>query len=245
MMRVAIIDDEPLARAGVRARLASHAGIDVVAEYEDGMAALTGLQAQPVDLAFVDVCMPVLDGLALLARLPPVKRPLSILLTAHDGFAVRAFELRAVDYLLKPIDDQRFDEALVRACEWRALHEATVLRPAATMHAPAHFRIRVGQRVRVVGEAQVDWIEADGDYARLHVAGEAHLVRESLHRLMSRLDPTAFIRVHRSAIVRLALVDELQPLSNRDALLRLRNGTPVRASRTYIDALMARLADTR
>ena len=241
MIRIAILDDEPLARAGVRARLQAHADVRVVAEYADGQGALDGLRADPVDLAFVDVRMPGLSGLDVLALLPPAQRPLSILLTAHEGFAVRAFELRAIDYLLKPIDDARFAEALDRARDLLALRAG--LRPPQAVEPGGHGRIeiRLGNRIRYVDAERIDWIEADGDYARLHVGARSHLLREPLHRLAERLDPRAFMRVHRSAVVRVAMIDELQPLANRDALLRLRNGTPVRASRTYMDALLARL----
>ncbi|WP_449446634.1 LytR/AlgR family response regulator transcription factor [Thermomonas brevis] len=244
MIRIAILDDEPLARAGVRARLQAHADVHVAAEHADGESALDGLRAAPVDLAFVDVRMPGLSGLDVLARLPPAQRPLSILLTAHDGFAVRAFELRAIDYLLKPIDDARFAEALDRARELLALRAG--LRPPQAVEPVGHGRIeiRLGNRIRYVDAERIDWIEADGDYARLHVGARSHLLREPLHRLAERLDPQVFMRVHRSALVRIAMIDELQPLANRDALLRLRNGTPVRASRTYMEALLARLRDT-
>ncbi len=241
MIRIAILDDEPLARAGVRARLQAHAGARVAAEYADGQSALDGLRTAPVDLAFVDVRMPGLSGLDVLAQLPPAQRPLSILLTAHDGFAVRAFELRAIDYLLKPIDDVRFAEALDRAREQLALRAGTLPVQADEATADGRIEIRIGNRIRYVDAEQVDWIEADGDYARLHVGARSHLLREPLHRLAERLDPRVFMRVHRSALVRVAMIDELQPLANRDALLRLRNGTPVRASRTYMEALLARL----
>jgi two-component system LytT family response regulator len=241
MIRIAILDDEPLARAGVRARLQAHADVHVVAEHADGLGALDGLRAEPVDLAFVDVRMPGLSGLDVLALLPPAQRPLSILLTAHDGFAVRAFEQRAIDYQLKPIDHARFAEALDRARELLALRAGALPPRAVEPAGDGRIEIRIGNRIRYVDAERIDWIEADGDYARLHVGARSHLLREPLHRLAERLDPQAFMRVHRSAMVRVAMIDELQPLANRDALLRLRNGTPVRASRTYMEALLARL----
>lgn len=243
-MRVAIIDDEPLARSGLRARLCAHADLQVAAEYADGLAAIEGLRASPVDLAFVDVQMPGASGLDVLASLPESMRPMAILLTAHDGFAVRAFALRAIDYLLKPVDDARFEEALDRAREiqrWRAMQKhAPVSAPVAAY--ARRFEVRVGRRVRYVDVDAIAWIEADGDYACLHVDGQRHLVRDALGRLMDKLDPARFVRVHRSAIVRVDWIDELQPLANRDAILRLRDGTPVRASRSYIDPLLRRLA---
>jgi two-component system LytT family response regulator len=245
MMRVAIIDDEPLARSGLRARLEGMPDLDIVAEYADGPSAVRGLGAQPVDLAFVDVQMPGASGLDVLAALPEALRPLAILLTAHDAFAVRAFALRAIDYLLKPVDDARLSEALDRAREmqrWRTSVAASQPRPESAATYPRRFEVRLGRRLRFVEAEAIAWIEADGDYARLHAGGQGHLIRESLNRLMSRLDPARFVRVHRSAIVRLDCIDELQPLANRDAILRLRDGTPVRVSRTHIDPLLCRLA---
>jgi two-component system LytT family response regulator len=245
-MRVAILDDEPLARSGLRARLAAHPDLQVTAEYADGPAAIEGLRTLPVDLAFVDVQMPGASGLDVLASLPESARPMAILLTAYDGFAVRAFALRAIDYLLKPVDDARFEEALDRAREihrWRALSGQAVAPVVAPVHAYARrFEVRVGRRMRYVDVDAIAWIEADGDYACLHVDGQRHLVRDTLGRLMEKLDPARFVRVHRSAIVRVDRIDELQPLANRDAILRLRDGTPVRASRSYIDPLLRRLA---
>lgn len=251
-LRVAIIDDEPLARAGVRARLAGRAGVAVVGEYADGVAALDGIRASRPDLVFIDVDMPGKSGLDVLAALAPGERPMAILLTAYDQFALAAFSLDVVDYLLKPIDEDRFDEALERAWrDWpqrRAVAASSVAVPA-TDAAPADylstFTVRVGVRRLFVDAASVDWIEADGDYAVLHVDEKTHLVREPLQRLALRLNPAQFVRVHRQAIVRLAHVSELRPLTNGDAMLRLRDGTPVRASRTYVKHLLQALQDAR
>ena len=240
MIRVAVVDDEPLARQGVVQRLAGHGDLQLEAQYADGHAALQGLQAQPPDLVFIDVQMPGMSGLEVLAALPDAQRPLAVLLTAHEGFAVKAFALNAVDYLLKPIDEERFDEALARVRErlaWRAGGDA-VVPPKAW---PLRLAVRVGRRERFVRVRDIDWIEADGDYACLHVAGQQHLLRESLQALSLRLDPTQFVRVHRSAMVQVDRVAEMQPLSNRDALLRLRDGTPLRVSRSHVDALLAQL----
>lgn len=250
MIRVAVIDDEPLARSGVIARLAAYADDVVVAsEYADGPAALAGLAAQPPDLVFIDVQMPGMNGLDVLAALPAASRPLAILLTAHDSFAVRAFELNAIDYLLKPVDDERFVEALDRARQAlarRVLEHAGMAGDGARSGAGAlqwltRFGIRIGRREVFVDVNDVEWIQADGDYATLHVGERVHLLRESLQSLATQLDPARFVRVHRSTIVRVDRVAELQPLANRDAMLRLHDGTPLRASRTYIDLLLARL----
>jgi two-component system LytT family response regulator len=232
MMRVAVVDDEPLARGGVIARLRAEADVTVVEECADGFG-LARLRRHAVDVVIVDVQMPGLSGLDGFAAIPRDERPLAILLTAHDSFAVRAFELEAVDYLLKPIDDERFTEAIerVRRKLGRESGSTTVER----------FAIRVGTRQAFVDVADVTWIEADGDYAALHAKGQRHLLRESLHELARKLDTSRFLRVHRSAIVRVDQVAEMQSRPNRDAVLRLRDGTTLRASRTYIDALLAAL----
>ncbi|UPG94158.1 LytR/AlgR family response regulator transcription factor [Luteibacter aegosomatissinici] len=232
MIRVAVVDDEPLARSGVLARLRAEHDVHVVDECADGYG-LAALRRDRVDVAIIDVQMPGLNGLDGLAAIPRAERPLAVLLTAHDTFAIRAFELEAVDYLLKPIDDERFSEALDRVR--RKLGSDT--RPALA----EHFAIRVGTRLSFVEVGAVTWIEADGDYAALHANGQRHLLRESLQELARKLDPVRFQRVHRSAIVRVDQVAEMLPRPNRDAVLRLRDGTTLRASRTYIDALMAAL----
>jgi two-component system LytT family response regulator len=237
MMRVAIVDDEPLARLAVKARLARHADLELVAEYGDGDTAAAGLAAIRPDLVFVDVEMPGKNGLDMLAALPRATRPLAILLTAHDTFAVRAFDLAALDYLLKPVDDDRLDDALDRART-----AMTHLRPVTPPAWTRTFTVRVGTRTVLVDAADVERIEADGDYATLHAGGKTYLVREPLQELARRLDPARFQRVHRSSIVRLDVVAELRALTNRDAMLRLRDGTLLRASRTYMPALTQALA---
>jgi two-component system LytT family response regulator len=241
MIRVALVDDEPLARLAVKARLARHADIALVAEYGDGATAVAGLATVRPDLVFVDVEMPGRNGLDMLAALPRAERPLAILLTAHDNFAVRAFDLAALDYLLKPVDDDRLDEALDRARLALPYRRPDAVRPAAAAWTRT-FSVRVGTRTVLVDAADVERIEADGDYATLHVGSRTYLVRERLQALALRLDPAVFQRVHRSSIVRLDRIAELRALTNRDALLRLRDGTLLRASRTYMPALTEALA---
>lgn len=239
-IRVALVDDEPLARLAVRTRLARRAGFELVAEYGDGDSAAAGLAVVRADLVFVDIEMPGKSGLEMLAALPRAGRPMAILLTAHDGFALQAFELAALDYLLKPIDDERLDEALERAQAAFPYRRASATAP--TPQWTRTFTVRAGNRTVLVDAADVEHIEADGDYATLHARGKTWLVRERLHALALRLDPAHFQRVHRSSIVRLDMVAELRALTNRDAVLRLRDGTLLRVSRTYMPALADALA---
>lgn len=235
-IRVAVIDDEPLARLAVKVRLARRSGFELVGEFGDGDSACEGIAALRPDLVFVDFEMPGRTGLEVLAALPPGQRPMAILLTAYDGFAVQAFDLAAIDYLLKPVDDERLDEALDRAQQAFPYRGQGRAAPpvAPTVHT---FSVRVGARTVLVPVAEVERIEADGDYATLHANGKTWLVRERLHNLAMQLDPRQFHRIHRSTIVRLDMIAELRALTNRDALLRLRDGSVLRASRTYMPSL--------
>lgn len=234
-IRVVIVDDEPLARLAVKARLAGRDGFALVGEFGDGASAGAGIAALKPDLVFVDVEMPGQSGLDMLAAIAPAQRPMAILLTAYDSFALQAFELAALDYLLKPVDDERFDEALERAQRAFTYRGQAPAAPVTT--AVRSFSVRVGSRTVLVPVADVERIEADGDYAILHAQGKTWLVRERLHNLAMQIDPARFHRVHRSSIVRLDMIAEMRSLTNRDALLRLRDGSVLRASRTYMPAL--------
>jgi two-component system LytT family response regulator len=248
--RVLVVDDEPLARRGIAARLARHGDMQVIGEAGDGKAALAAIAAEAPDLVFMDVQMPGLGGLEALRLLSPHERPLTVFLTAYDRYALHAFEVHALDYLLKPIDDERFAEALDRARETLATRhgrqqqsciDALFVPQVDKPSFATRFSVRLGHRVVIVAADGIDWIEAMGDYAGLHSDGKLHLLREPLHRLARRLDPAQFVRIHRSTIVRVDRIAEMQALSNRDSLLRLHDGTPLRASRTYVDALRATL----
>ncbi|RDI99363.1 DNA-binding response regulator [Dyella solisilvae] len=232
-MRVLVVDDEPLARRGIIARLAREEDMTVVGEAADGASAVSAMNELKPDLVFIDIAMPALDGLSAVAMLPWEHRPIVIFVSAFDQFAIQAFQVRALDYLLKPIDDDRFSESVARA------KEAWLARPhrSTTPSQPSRFTVRVGAREEVVDIAHVDWIEADGDYATLHLGPRTLLLREPLHKLASRLDPDQFVRIHRSTIVRVSRVAQIQALTNRDAMIRLTDGTALRVSRTYTQAL--------
>jgi two-component system LytT family response regulator len=238
-IRVAIVDDEPLARLAVKVRLAARSEFELVAEYGDGDSALEGIAELRPDLVFIDVQMPGRSGIEVLGALPRRQRPMTILLTAYDSYAVQAFGLAALDYLLKPVEDERLDEALDRALHAFPYRRDAHAAPAAPSPSQwlRSFAVRSGTRTVMVPAGEVERIEADGDYATLHAGGKTWLVRERLHNLATQLDPRVFQRVHRSAIVRLDQIAELRALTNRDALLRLRDGSLLRASRTYMPAL--------
>lgn len=244
-MRVVVVDDEPLARSGVMARLASSVDVEVAGEYAGAAEALAALPQAKPDLIFVDIQMPGMNGLDMIASIEAVALPMVILLTAHEEFALRAFALNVLDYLLKPIDDDRFHEALERA-RHAFRYRLPERKPAIQAEAPiASFTVRSGNRIAIVHAQEVDWIEAQGDYACLHAGGAGHLVRETLSWLAQRLDRTRFARVHRSTIVNLERVAEIRTLANRDALLRLEDGTPVRVSRTYVEPMLKAMRDAR
>ncbi|RDS86161.1 LytR/AlgR family response regulator transcription factor [Dyella psychrodurans] len=241
MMRVLVVDDEPLARRGVIKRLSQHADIELAGEADNGPAALKSIQALKPDVVFLDIQMPGTNGLDVIRAMKPADRPLVIFLSAYGQFALNAFEVYAIDYLLKPIDDDRFAEALQRARDVRmsrrGVGQGTHSLDVDTPRFPVRFSVRSGQKDVVIAVDEVMWIEAMGDYAGLHAQGRVHLLRETVHRLMEQLDPAQFVRIHRSTIVRLDCIAEIQVLTNRDSLLRLSDGTPLRVSRTYSEAL--------
>lgn len=224
-LRVVIADDEAPARNGIKARLASHEDVVVVAECRDGAETIAAIREHRPDLVFLDVQMPGASGFDALDGLAPDEHPLVIFLTAHDQYALKAFDVHAVDYLLKPVDDQRFAEALAHA---RLLRTAR----ASTQYAQ-RFATRRGGEIVFVPAAEVDWIEGCGDYAALHTGRRTHLVRETLQELERRLDPAQFVRIHRSTIVRLDKIRAFTSLTNRDGVARLSDGTELRVSRTY------------
>jgi two-component system, LytTR family, response regulator len=232
-LRVVVADDEPLARRGIVARLATYPDVEVVEECGDGESALAAVRRLRPDLLFLDVQMPGMSGLEALGRLAASELPLIIFTTAYGEHALRAFEVHAIDYLLKPLDDRRFAEAVARARQMLSL--------GASGTAPVRFAIKRGNTVTFVPAADVEWIEGVGDYAGLHTAERTHLLREPLHRLEQRLDAADFVRIHRSIIVRIDRIRAFQPLANRDGLVKLFNGTELRVSRTYRDRLSARL----
>ncbi|MEP6732837.1 MAG: response regulator [bacterium] len=238
-MRALIVDDEPLARRGVRQLLERETDVEVIGDARNGREAVRLIRASTPDLVFLDVQMPELDGFDVLREIGAERMPHVVFVTAYDEFAVRAFEAHAVDYLVKPLRELRFAEAVMRVREQIRANEAVALsqRLAALIAMTESERQPRSEHARrlvvptasgdlVLDVEEIDWIEADDYYAAVHIRGRRHLIRESLSSLDGRLDPTQFVRVHRSAIISLARVREF-----RDAEIVLRDGTRVPVSR--------------
>ena len=240
-MRVLIIDDEPPARRGIALRLKRHPDIEVVGESCDGVEALRDILRLPPDLIFLDVQMPGMDGFEVLRALPEDKMPYVVFLTAFEEHALRAFEVHALDYLLKPINDKRFTAMLefVRAKLHAAPSRDTHQRMRGFLEkqsslSDASFAVRTGLRTKIVSQKDVLWISAAGDYVELHAStGAVHLLRGTMTALEETLDPARFIRVHRSRIVRRDQITELLSEDNGEYLIKLRDGSEHRCSRTY------------
>jgi two-component system LytT family response regulator len=243
-IRVLVVDDEPLARLGVTTRLGAYSDMLVVGECGTGEEALTSIPLVTPDLLFVDVEMPGISGIDLLRALPRDTARCIIFLTAHEEYALDAFNVEALDYLLKPIDDARFAACIDRARRMISLHrqEARFERLYGILEGREkadndgrlrRFPVRRGNEFTFVPAADVDWIEGLGDYAGLHVGSKTHLIREALTSLETRLDRQQFVRIHRSTIVQLERIVRVDPSVNRDALITLRDGKSLRLSRTY------------
>lgn len=260
-VRVAIVDDEPDARERLRSLLAARDDVQIVAECVDGAEAVRvlGDRAEPApvaELLFLDVQMPELDGFAVLEALADTlgaeSLPTVVFVTAFDEYALQAFDVSAADYLLKPYDRARFVRALergvaqVRAASPAGGEEVRALlsrvRDARRDERFAErFVVRRGRRLFFVRVPDVEWLEADGNYVRLHVGGGSHLVRDTLGGVEARLDPDRFVRVHRSAIVNLDRVASLEPYAHGEYVVAMRDGTKLTSSRTYSARLRALL----
>jgi two-component system LytT family response regulator len=252
-VRVLVVDDEPSARDAIRELLRADSEVTVVGECRNGKEALACLRGGNIDLVFLDVLMPEMDGLAVIEQLD-TDRPAVVFVTAYDRYTLRAFDVHAVDYLVKPFTDERFFAALAHAkaliaCgrtqemteRLGALLESWRGGPAAL---PAHVRripVRRDDRVFLIDVHDVDWIEADGDYAHLHSGKNEYLLRETMARLASTLDPNRFARIHRSIIVNLDRVRELRQLFKGDYTVLLHDGTELKLSRYFKQSLERQL----
>jgi two-component system LytT family response regulator len=254
-----VVDDEPLARERIIELLARETGVDVIGTADNGTAAIEAIRAQRPDLVFLDVQMPGKTGLDVVREIGAEAMPATIFVTAFDQYALRAFELAALDYLVKPFDDERFEQSFHRARQLIELREAGKLRDQllAVLHQsgnnaqrspqnasePYLERIAVEMRgkVRVVPVAQIDFITASGPYAELHTGDRTHIIRETMNTLEERLDPRQFVRIHRSAIVRLPLVETLLKGAGGDYEVQLKGGIRLPVSRSRREELERRL----
>ena len=247
-VRALIVDDEALARQRLALMLADEHQVEVIGQAESGSAAVQAIAAQRPDLVFLDVQMPGLDGFGVLRCTAGAHRPVVIFVTAHDEHAIRAFEVQAADYLLKPVTAARLREAVRRAVERvrsapatenaRAL-EGLLARVPDTPVAGARIPVRQAHGYGFVPVAEIVWVEADGDHLRLHAGSTVHQLRETMAEIEVRLEPFRFLRVHRSAIVNVSAVRSVEPIAKGDYHLILRDGTRVRSGRRYRDRVQA------
>ncbi len=262
-MRVLVVDDEAPARRKLLRLLAEEPDVHVVGEADNGPDAVAAIEALTPDLVLLDVQMPGLDGFGVVEALECDPLPRVVFVTAYDQYALRAFEVHALDYLLKPFDGERFRQAFRRGrgqLERRAhghvhklsalLEELTrerrSLEEKLTAGRPQHMEwvmVRARGKIEFLRTAEVDWIEAEGNYVRLHAAKRGFLIREKISTLEERLDPDRFIRVHRSTIVNLDRVVELRPLPSGDCIILLRDGVELKLSRGYRQKLAERVGE--
>lgn len=261
-IRAIIVDDEPLARRGIEIRLRGHPDVEIVAQCENGREALAAIGREQPDLIFLDIQMPGLSGLDVLARLPQESIPLIVFVTAFDRYALDAFDAHALDYLLKPINDTRFNQALSRVRQALVQRDAVAQREklmkllASTQGAgaideqvlreqlaetrqqpeyPEVLPIRDESVTVRVNVASIDWIDAAGDYMCVHADGHTYVLRETMKSLEAILDPQVFQRVHRSTIVNVKRVRRLRPHTNGEYFLTLEDGQEIKLSRSYRD----------
>ncbi|MDX2262901.1 MAG: LytTR family DNA-binding domain-containing protein [Gemmatimonadales bacterium] len=247
-LRVLIVDDEPHARARIRELLSRERDVTIVGDAGDGDDAVRQITLHRPSVVFLDVQLPARDGFAVLAALE-VPPPVVVFTTAYDSYALRAFDVHALDYLLKPFDRDRLAQSLDRARHAVArLGGTTDSRLTALVEELragtrylTRIAVRIGGKIRIVNSAEIDSVEASGNYVRLHTKGGAHLLRETMQRVEGQLDPAQFARIHRSAIVNLDRIVELEPDFHGDYTVRLTDGRKLPLSRSYRDRFKGRL----
>jgi len=240
-IRTIIVDDEPLARRKIRRMLSRDSEVEILGDCANGKEAIQAIGASAPDLVFLDVQMPEIDGFDVLEALPPARVPFVIFVTAYDQYALRAFEVSAVDYLVKPFDRRRFEKSLQRAKARLSNERGTDLNQqtlalleelkARSSHTE-RLVIKAGGRAFFLKTEEIDWIEAEGKYVRLHVGKESYLLREAIGSMEGQLDPKKFPRIHRSTIVNIDRVRELQPWFHNEYRVILKDGTELMLSRS-------------
>jgi two-component system LytT family response regulator len=248
-IRTLIADDEPLARERLRTLLARHGDVEIIGECANGADAIDAITELHPDLVLLDVEMPRVDGFAVLEAIDPHALPAVVFVSAHDQYAVRAFEAHALDYILKPFDEARVDRAL-RRVRGQLAHAPgsprhvdprllSLLEELRDRRRSDRLVVKTGGRVVFLRTEDIDWVEASGNYVRLHVGADAHLLRESMKNMERRLDPSTFVRIHRSAIVNVDRIRELEPWFHGEYIVILRDGTRLTSSRVFSDRLNA------
>ena len=249
-IKVLVADDEPLARERLSGLLSQEPDIEMVGQARDGEEAVTAIHDDAPDLVFLDVQMPQMNGFDVIEAVGSDKMPLVIFVTAYDQHALKAFQVRALDYLLKPFDRERFKDALGRARKQLERDEngdlgkrllALVKDLRRDQPKSDRLVVKSGGRLFFLRTDEIDWVEAAGNYVRLHVGPGSHLLRETMNAIEGRLDPEKFFRIHRSRIVNMERIQELQPWLNGEYAVLLRTGTRLTLSRGYREKLQDRL----
>ncbi len=251
-IRTIIVDDEPLGRERLRKLLANESDVEIVAECGDGREAIATIQREAPQLVFLDVQMPEIDGFGVVAGLMMKPPPIFVFVTAYDKFALRAFDAHALDYLLKPFDKARFQQALEKVRVHRKAQEMDQLSARLTtlieevkegrwekpeVKTMDRIAVKTGSKVLLLKIDDIDWVEAADNYVNIHVGTETHMQRETMSSIEDKLPPTRFVRINRSTIVNIERVKELQPLFHGDQVVILRGGTKLTLSRNYRDKL--------
>lgn len=249
-IRTLVVDDEPMARERILGLLAQETDVEVVGQCADGVQAVSAIQQLSPELVFLDVQMPAVDGFGVIRQVGPDKMPMVVFVTAYDEYALQAFEVHALDYLLKPFGRDRLQQCLDHARHLRERQRAGDLGKS-LLALVQDFRpeqkkqdrlvVKSGGRVFFVRTEDIDWVEASGNYVRLHMKEQSYLFRETMNQMEARLDPQRFFRIHRSRIVNTERIKELQPWFNGEYVVVLQNGTQLRLSRSYREKLEERL----
>ena len=250
-LRTVIVDDEELGRDRIQSLIEMQSDVEIVGVCNDGTSAVETIDRTQPDLVFLDVQMPGMDGFEVIENLDSTKLPAVVFVTAHDGHAIRAFEIHALDFLLKPFDQTRFEKALERARGKVSTPQTTVIdsRLVSLLEElreerkyPERLIVKSSGRVFFVRTEEIDWVEASGNYVKVHTKNEAHLLRESMKNMEAKLDPKIFVRIHRSAIVNIDRIKELEPWFHGEYIVIMRDGTRLTASRVFSDRLSALIA---
>jgi two-component system, LytTR family, response regulator len=245
-IRMLIADDEPAARERIMMLVEGDPDIEIVGQCADGREAVSAIQKLSPDLLFLDIQMPELDGFKVLKKIPADKMPVVVFVTAYDKYALNAFEVHAVDYLLKPFNRQRFNMALKRAKSQLQINQVEGVDPQLLallrdLNAQKNYLERLVVKsagyIFFLKVEEIDWIEAEDNYARLHVGGEQHLIRETMSALEAKLDPKRFLRIQRSIIINIERIKKMHPLFRGEYTVILNDGTRLTSSRSYRDKL--------